>query len=212
MKATLIALLSVALFGLSCLPVSAQPAGRPNDPPGADAAKTAQLRTEIHQAMSALNAAKKAQDVDQAQIKELTDRLTTLRAQMWANAPLGKQAGGCPWGGPGQGPNGMGMGPGAGRGPGAGQGRGMGMGRGPMAGPNAGAGQGRGRGPGAGKGPGVACPGCPGCLGCPNCPAGQGCQGQGRNCPWAGNQNQAAAAPGAGAGRRGQGRGPGGPR
>jgi hypothetical protein len=177
MRTALIALLSSALLGLICSPVAAQPAAKPAQPPGAaqtDAAKMPQLRTEIHQTMSALSEAQKARRPDQAKIKKLNDQLAALRAQLWAGAPQGKQAGGCPWGGDGKGPcgMGMGMGPGAGRGQGAGQGRGMGMGMGPgpKAGPNAGMGQGRGRGQGAGMGQGPACLGCPGCLGCPNCP------------------------------------------
>lgn len=211
MRTALLALLSSALIGLTCSAVAAQPAEKPAA--GAiDGAKVAQLRTEIQQTMSALRDAQRAEAPDQAKIKSLTEKVAALRAEMWAGTPRGQQAGACPWGGPGQGPCGLGMGPGAGRGPGAGQGRGMGMGRGMGLGPNAGAGQGRGRGPRAGMGPAAACPGCPGCLGCPNCAAGQGCQGQCGNCPFAGNQTPAAAGFGPGAGRRGQGRGPGGPR
>jgi hypothetical protein len=228
MRTAWIALLSSALLGLTCSPAAAQPASKPNQSPGAaqiDAAKAAQLRTQIHQTMSALSEAQNARRPDQAKLKQLNDKLAALRAELWAGAPRGQQqAAGCPWGGGGKGPCGMGMG--MGRGPGGGQGMGMGMGfgPGPKAGPNAGMGQGqgqgRGRGPGGGQGMGMgqgrgqggACAGCPGCLGCPNCAAGQGCQGQCWNCPFGGGQNQAPPAPAQGAGRRGQGRGQGGPR
>jgi hypothetical protein len=219
MRTALIALLSSVLLGLTCLPVAAQPNRKPDQAPGAaqmDAAKAAQLRTEIHQTMSALSEAQKASLPDQAKIKELNDNLVALRAQLWAGASQGKQVSGCPWGGNGKGPCGMGMGmgpgPKTGMGRGQGMGMGMGMGPGPKAGPNAGMGQGRGRGQGAGMGQGAGCAGCPGCLGCPNCPAGQGCQGQCSNCPLAGSQDQAPPAATQGAGRRGQGRGQGGPR
>jgi hypothetical protein len=217
MRTALIALLSSALLALTCSPVAAQSNRKPDQAPGAaqaDAAKAAQLRTEIHQTMSALSEAQQARRPNQAKIKELNDKLTALRAQLWAAAPQGKQAASCPWGGGGNGPCGlgMGMGPGPKAGMGRGQGMGMGMGPGPKAGPNAGMGQGRGHRWGAGGGQGAGCQGCPGCLGCPNCPAGQGCQGQCWNCPFAGSRDQAPPAPAQGAGRRGQGRGQGGPR
>ncbi len=93
-----------------------------------------QLRAEWHRTVVALIDAQAAEKPDPAKIKELTEKLQTLRAQMPQPGGFG------------------GMGPGWGRGACAG----MGMGMGPGRGAGLGAGWCGGRGPGAGRGPGMA--------------------------------------------------------
>jgi hypothetical protein len=100
-----------------------------------DAQALAELRAEIHRTLADLAEARAAETPDAAKIKELTDKLQTLRAA-------------CPGGG--WGAQGGGRGMGWGRGAGWGGGRGFGGGYGPGAG--RGFGGGRGFGPGAGKG------------------------------------------------------------
>lgn len=137
------------------------------------AAKTAELRAEMHRTLADLAEARAAQEPDQAEIERLQQQLGELRGQL--TAPRRAAAGECPWGGPGPrgGQFGRGRGgagaaggvcpngrcPNQAAGPAmrAGAGRGYG---GPAAGgrggrgPGYGAGRGAGRGPAAGRGAG----------------------------------------------------------
>ena len=103
-----------------------------------DSAALAKTRAAMHRTIADLIEARAADKPDQAKIKELTDRLQTLRGQSQARGPGGWQ---CPFGG-----SGLGYGPawGGGRGPGAGPGRGFGPGYGRGAGWGPGLGAGRG--------------------------------------------------------------------
>ena len=82
----------------------------------------AESRAEMHRTMAALIEAQAAEKPDPAKIKELTDRLQSLRGQIQGR---GAAVGQCPWGGPGMG---FGRGYGGGYGRGAGYGRGHGGG------------------------------------------------------------------------------------
>lgn len=80
---------------------------------GVDAAKAAQIRTQIHQKLADLAKAKAAEQQDQVQIQQLTEELQTLRAQLRQGSATGAavQPGQCLIGGPGLG-LGLGRGPG----------------------------------------------------------------------------------------------------
>ncbi|MCR4415528.1 MAG: hypothetical protein NUV77_24215 [Thermoguttaceae bacterium] len=117
----------VALGAVQAAAQEAVPAAKPD---------WAQLRAEWHRTVAALIDAQAAEKPDPAKVKELTEKLRALRAQLPQTSGFG------------------GMGPGWGRGACAGTGMGMGMGLGRGMGP--GAGWCGGRGPGAGWGPGLA--------------------------------------------------------
>lgn len=164
----------------------------------ADAPTLVELRVQMHRTLAALIEARAADKPDAAKIEQLTDKLQTIRKQMWAQSggqgwrpgpdpgpggPWFPQQ--CPYGGPrmGRGPGSGGPGPGS-PGPGNWQGRGYGRGYGRGQG---GPGMGRGMGYGMGYGPGCsACPcKCCGadCSGCPCNAADKDCAKDCANCP-----------------------------
>jgi hypothetical protein len=124
-----------------------------------DAKDSSALRSEIHQTLAALTAARSTDTPNEAKVEKLTRKLQQLRGKLRADNGTGGgnvgAGGNCPVGGPGMG---YGRGRGAGQGNRAGWGGGgQGAGRGPGGGHGwgAGGGGGRGFGPGAGQGRGL---------------------------------------------------------
>lgn len=121
------------IFVLICVVASAGQvqADEPAQKPGGEQAAAnpspkdvVKLRAEMHRTMAALIEAQAAEKPDPAKIKELTDRLQSLRGEIWGRGPGGSGMGGPAAGG------GRGRGPGMGYGRGYGPGRGYGYGRG----------------------------------------------------------------------------------
>ena len=143
----------------STAPKTAEPATTPKP----DTPTPAQLQARLHRTMAALIEAQSAENPDPEKVKQLTDDLQSVRAEIRSQAlatPAGRPGVGTrPWGSPGLGYGPAWGGPSRGPwrgGPGMGYGRGPGGGGGPAwaRGPGYGRGAGWGRGPGYGRGAG----------------------------------------------------------
>lgn len=139
-----ILLAAVTFVALSCAIAAAQEASPSAKTRSAEKDDPAALRAEIHRTIAALIEARADEKPDPASIKELTEKIQSLRTRARQQGALGAMGPG--WAGRGRGGAGMGMGPGPG----------WGGGRGPCAGwgPGAARGPGFGRGFGAGAGAG----------------------------------------------------------
>lgn len=150
-----LAIMVITGVAYSCVAEETVPAetGMAADAPPADAAA---IRAEMHRTMAALIEAQAAEEPDQEQIAELSEKLGTLRTELWQTGPRavpGEPRPGwqCPWA-----PDARGWPcPRWGHGPGYGFGAGHRRGRGPQRGYGPGAGWGYGPGPGYGPGVGA---------------------------------------------------------